>query len=69
MLHVGLKKTLFLTGSALSQCGGTMKQIGNAEKDFMQKSMSHFLHPLKSFLDNEMRTIVVWSLITFYSIY
>ena len=33
--------------------------MGNAEKDFMQKSMSHFLHPLKSFLDNEMKTIVV----------
>jgi len=44
-------------GSALSQCGGTLKKIGNAEKDFMQKSMSHFLHPLKSFLDNEMKTI------------
>jgi len=45
-------------GSALSQCGGTMKKMGNAEKDFMQKSMSHFLHPLKSFLDNEMKTIM-----------
>jgi len=56
------------SGSALSQCGNTMKKIGNSEKDFMQKSMSHFLHPLKSFLDNEMKTITVRPVFLFNSV-
>jgi len=44
-------------GSTLSKVGSTMKKMGNTEKDFMQQSMSHVIHPLKSFLDNEMKTI------------
>ena len=46
-------------GSTLLKTGTTLKKIGNAEKDFMQKSFVQFLHPLRSFLDNEMKTIMV----------
>lgn len=44
-------------GESLKKVGGTMKLVGNRERDFAQQSMSHFLHPLRSFLDNEMKTI------------
>ena len=44
-------------GSALLKVGSTMKKIGNAEKDFMQQSMGNVIQPLRSFLDNEMKTI------------
>jgi len=44
-------------GSALNKVGGTMKKIGTAERDFVEKSMASYLHPLRSFLDNEAKTI------------
>lgn len=45
-------------GSTLQKVGSTMKSIGNAEKDFMQQSMSNVIQPLRSFLQNEMKTIM-----------
>ena len=44
-------------GSTLSKVGNCMKKVGNAEKDFMQTSMTTVMQPLRSSLDNEMRTI------------
>jgi len=44
-------------GASLAKVGTTIKKIGNAEKDYQQKAMSHFLHPLKSTLENEIKTI------------
>ncbi|XP_047135621.1 endophilin-B1 isoform X4 [Hydra vulgaris] len=44
-------------GFALGKVGTGLKKIGNAEKDFMQKTVAHYLHPLKNFLDIEMKTI------------
>merc|ERR1712080_182082 len=43
-------------GSTLLKVGSTMKKIGNSEKDFVQQSLSHVIQPLRSFLDNEMKT-------------
>eukprot|EP00794_Sanderia_malayensis_P015983 gene15983-17593_t len=44
-------------GSSLGKTGTSLKKMGNAEKDFMQKTASQFLDPLKRFLDNDMKTI------------
>ena len=41
------------------KCGVIEKKIGQTEKDFIHKSASHFLHPLKSFLEGDMKTITV----------
>jgi len=44
-------------GNALIKTGTTLKKMGNAEKDLMQKTVSQFIHPLKTFLDNDMKTV------------
>ncbi|EDO38201.1 predicted protein [Nematostella vectensis] len=44
-------------GSTLVKCGATEKKLASAERDFMTKSVSHYLHPLKSFLEGDMKTI------------
>lgn len=46
-------------GSALVKCGETEKKLGQAERDLKAKSMSHFLHQLKNFLEGDMKTITV----------
>lgn len=46
-------------GSALVKCGETEKKLGQAERDLKAKSMSHFLHQLKNFLEGDMKTISV----------
>ena len=46
-------------GNALIKTGTTLKKMGNAEKDLMQKTVSQFIHPLKAFLDNDMKTVSV----------
>ena len=46
-------------GNALIKTGTTLKKMGNAEKDLMQKTVSQFIHPLKTFLDNDMKTVSV----------
>lgn len=51
--------TFLLQGNALTKTGTTLKKMGNAEKDLIQKTMSQFIHPLKTFLDNDMRTVSV----------
>ena len=50
---------MYLAGSALVKCGVTQRKLGEAERDFMQKTMSHFLYPLKNFLEGDMKTISV----------
>ena len=44
-------------GSTLVKVGSCMKRIGIAEKDFMNESMNNAVQPLKSSLDDEMKTI------------
>ncbi|KAJ7370111.1 Endophilin-B1 [Desmophyllum pertusum] len=44
-------------GSALVKCGATEKKLGEASRDLKTKSMSHYLHQLKNFLDGDMKTI------------
>ena len=46
-------------GSALVKCGYTQRKIGEADRDFMSKTVSHYIHPLRSFLEGDMKTIAV----------
>ena len=41
------------------KCGEAEKKLGQAERDLKAKSMSHFLHQLKNFLEGDMKTITV----------
>ena len=49
----------YILGSALVKVGTTEKKLGQAERDLKAKSMSHFLHQLKTFLEGDMKTISV----------
>ena len=51
--------TRCILGSALVKVGTTEKKLGQAERDLKAKSMSHFLHQLKTFLEGDMKTISV----------
>ena len=42
------------------------KKVGQAEREFMTKSSSHFLHPLRSFLEGDMKTIGVCTMVLHY---
>ncbi|XP_026887478.1 endophilin-B1b isoform X2 [Electrophorus electricus] len=44
-------------GSALIKCGETEKQLGGAEKEFIQASAINFLTPFRSFIDGDYKTI------------
>ncbi|XP_074547647.1 endophilin-B1-like [Halichoeres trimaculatus] len=44
-------------GTALLRCGETQKQLGEAERQFVQSTNIHFLTPLKSFSDGEYKAI------------
>jgi len=48
-----------IIGSALVKVGTTEKKLGQAERDLKAKSMTHFLHQLKTFLEGDMKTISV----------
>lgn len=52
-----------VSGSALVKCGYMQKKVGQAEREFMTKSSSHFLHPLRSFLEGDMKTIGVCTMV------
>ena len=55
----------YTLGSALVKCGETEKKIGQAGTELKAKSMTNFLHQLKTFLEGDMKTIAV-STLTFY---
>ena len=55
----------YTLGSALVKCGETEKKIGQAGRELKAKSMTNFLHQLKTFLEGDMKTIAV-STLTFY---
>lgn len=55
----------YILGSALVKCGETEKKIGQAGRELKAKSMTNFLHQLKTFLEGDMKTIAV-STLTFY---
>uniref|UniRef100_UPI003AAF0B63 uncharacterized protein n=1 Tax=Centroberyx gerrardi TaxID=166262 RepID=UPI003AAF0B63 len=44
-------------GNALLRCGEAQKQIGEAERKFVQSTNIHFLTPLRSFTEGEYRVI------------
>ncbi|TMS20959.1 Endophilin-B1 [Larimichthys crocea] len=44
-------------GMALLRCGEAQKQLGEAEKKFVQSTNIHFLNPLRSFTEGEYRAI------------
>ncbi|XP_008278334.1 endophilin-B1-like [Stegastes partitus] len=44
-------------GSALMRCGEAQKQLGEAERQFVQSTNIHFLTPLRSFAEGEYRAI------------
>lgn len=52
-------------GVHLVKVGEAEKRLGAAEKEFVQKSNDCFLQPLKSFLDGQMRTIQVITVVYF----
>ena len=57
--YVDFGECAYLLGSALVKVGTTEKKLGQAERDLKAKSMSHFLHQLKTFLEGDMKTISV----------
>lgn len=50
-----------LIGNALMKCGETEKQIGGAEREFIQSSAINFLTPFRNFLEGDFKTILVSS--------
>ncbi|XP_033875086.2 endophilin-B1 isoform X1 [Acipenser ruthenus] len=44
-------------GNALTKCGETQKQIGIAEREFIQSSAINFLTPFRNFLEGDFKTI------------
>nr|QEG99543.1 endophilin B1 [Clarias batrachus] len=45
-------------GNALMKCGETEKQIGGAEREFIQSSAINFLTPFRNFLEGDFKTIM-----------
>ena len=41
------------------QCGQTQIKLGQIEREYMQSSVNNFVNPLHSFLDGDMKTIMV----------
>lgn len=52
----------YTLGSALVKCGEAEKKIGQAGRELKDKSMTNFLHQLKTFLEGDMKTIAVSTL-------
>lgn len=50
---------LTVTGNALIKCGETQKQIGGAEREFIQSAAINFLTPFRNFLEGDFKTILV----------
>ncbi|XP_007255935.3 endophilin-B1a isoform X2 [Astyanax mexicanus] len=45
-------------GNALVKCGETEKEIGGAEREFIQSSAINFLTPFRNFLEGDFKTIL-----------
>ncbi|XP_010889476.1 endophilin-B1a [Esox lucius] len=45
-------------GNALIKCGETEKQIGGAEREFIQSAAVNFLTPFRNFLEGDYKTIL-----------
>lgn len=45
-------------GNALIKCGETQKQIGGAEREFIQSTAINFLTPFRNFLEGDFKTIL-----------
>lgn len=50
---------LITSGNALIKCGETEKQIGGAEREFIQSAAINFLTPFRNFLEGDFKTILV----------
>jgi endophilin-B len=46
-------------GSALIKVGKAQQSLGQTEREFITNAYRTFVHPLKKFLDEDMRTITV----------
>ncbi|XP_064194716.1 endophilin-B1b isoform X3 [Anguilla rostrata] len=44
-------------GNALIKCGETERQIGGAEREFIQSSANNFLTPFRNFIEGDFQTI------------
>lgn len=53
------KAACALVGNALTKCGETEKQIGGAEREFIQSAAINFLTPFRNFLEGDFKTILV----------
>lgn len=47
------------SGTGLIRCGEAQKQLGEAERKFVQSTNVHFLTPLRSFTEGEYKAIQV----------
>ncbi|KAF6715614.1 Endophilin-B1 [Oryzias melastigma] len=45
-------------GNAMIKCGETQKQIGGAEREFIQSAAINFLTPFRNFLEGDFKTIL-----------
>ena len=43
------------------ECGKSLRKIGQAERDLLEKTVSRFMNPLENFLETDIKTIMVSS--------
>ena len=41
------------------ECGKSLRKIGQAERDLLEKTVSRFMNPLESYLETDIKTIMV----------
>ena len=41
------------------ECGKSLRKIGQAERDLLEKTVSRFMNPLQNYLDTDIKTIMV----------
>ena len=46
-------------GGSLVECGKSLRKIGQAERDLLEKTVSRFMNPLENFLETDIKTIMV----------
>ncbi|CAB4023644.1 endophilin-B1-like isoform X3 [Paramuricea clavata] len=45
-------------GGSLVECGKSLRKIGQAERDLLEKTVSRFMNPLENFLETDIKTIM-----------
>ena len=54
---------MYFTGNSLLKVGQTQQKLSDCKRDFVMRSTNEYLTPLKSFLDNDIKTIAVSNVI------